>query len=147
MIRRASLPLVGLLATGMVWVDGEFAWRVTSGKASLAWLTAPTWVRLENARSNMRAFAERIHCDIARVEAFYGQRMLYSALRLSLGARWRLRMWFGSVLRPEVLAVPQDKDLHSIFEKCRAWLQTENARKAGDFLTKRREGQVGAPRT
>ena len=49
-IRRSSLALTGLFNTGVVQVDTEFTYRITSLKGvSIAWSTAMLSVRLENS--------------------------------------------------------------------------------------------------
>ena len=53
-IRRSSLALTGLFHTGVVQVDTEFTYRITSLNVNLAWSTAMLSVRLENPQSNFR---------------------------------------------------------------------------------------------
>lgn len=71
MIRRASLPLTGLFNTGFVMVDQEYALRVTSGPANLAWYTGRTWVRILNAKSNAVNHRKRVALEILRLKQFY----------------------------------------------------------------------------
>ena len=54
LIRRSSLALTGLFHTGVVQVDTEFTYRITSLNVNLAWSTAMLSVRLENPQSNFR---------------------------------------------------------------------------------------------
>jgi hypothetical protein len=54
MIRREALALTGLLHTGVVQVDTEFTYRITSLNVNIAWSTAMMSVRLENPQSNFR---------------------------------------------------------------------------------------------
>ena len=54
LIRRESLALTGLFHTGVVQVDTEFTYRITSLNVNLAWSTAMLSVRLENPQSNFR---------------------------------------------------------------------------------------------
>ncbi|WP_227767602.1 glycosyltransferase family A protein [Hymenobacter sp. 15J16-1T3B] len=53
-IRRKSLALTGLFHTGVVQVDTEFTYRITSLNVNLAWSTAMLSVRIENPQSNFR---------------------------------------------------------------------------------------------
>lgn len=53
-IRRSALALTGLFHTGVVQVDTEFTYRITSLNVNLAWSTAMLSVRLENPQSNFR---------------------------------------------------------------------------------------------
>lgn len=53
-IRRTSLALTGLFHTGVVQVDTEFTYRITSLNVNLAWSTAMLSTRIENPQSNFR---------------------------------------------------------------------------------------------
>ncbi|RTQ50619.1 glycosyltransferase [Hymenobacter gummosus] len=59
LIRRKSLALTGLFHTGVVQVDTEFTYRITSLNANLAWSTAMLSVRIENPQSNFRVMNQR----------------------------------------------------------------------------------------
>lgn len=54
LIRRSSLALTGLFNTGVVQIDTEFTYRITSLNVNLAWSTAILSIRLENPQSNFR---------------------------------------------------------------------------------------------
>lgn len=54
LIRRTSLALTGLFHTGVVQVDTEFTYRITSLNVNLAWSTAVLSTRIENPQSNFR---------------------------------------------------------------------------------------------
>jgi len=55
-IRRRSIPLIGLLSTCNMRVDLEYAYRLTSSKASLAWFTGSCYRRFFNPQSNSNRY-------------------------------------------------------------------------------------------
>ncbi|MBF9222148.1 glycosyltransferase family A protein [Hymenobacter ruricola] len=80
LIRRSSLALTGLFYTGVVQVDTEFTYRITSLNVNLAWSTAMLSVRLENPQSNFRVMnrgkASRASIEEAnRMRFYYDQRI------------------------------------------------------------------------
>ncbi|MFD2720965.1 glycosyltransferase family A protein [Hymenobacter monticola] len=74
MIRRSSLALTGLFHTGVVQVDAEFTYRITSLGVNLAWSSALLSVRLENPQSNLRRMNQGPGGDASRRE---GDRMRF----------------------------------------------------------------------
>lgn len=55
LIRRNSLPLLGLFNTGLVRSDAEYSLRQTSGRAIVGWYTGYTWARMPEARKISKA--------------------------------------------------------------------------------------------
>lgn len=74
LIRRSSLALTGLFHTGVVQVDTEFTYRITSLNVNLAWSTAMLSVRLENPHSNLRLINQGRGANASRRE---GERMRF----------------------------------------------------------------------
>ena len=54
LIRRSALSLTGLFNTGVVQMDTEFTYRITSLNVNIAWSSAILSVRIENPQSNFR---------------------------------------------------------------------------------------------
>lgn len=80
MIRRSSLALTGLFHTGVVQVDAEFTYRITSLDVNLAWSSALLSVRLENPQSNFRRMNQGPRGSASQQEAdrmrfYYDQRI------------------------------------------------------------------------
>lgn len=71
MIRRSSLPLVGLFDPSFVRADAEYTLRVTAGKAKVAWYAAPCYARLLNPHSNTHTQAKRYFAEGERLDAYY----------------------------------------------------------------------------
>ena len=80
LIRRSSLALTGLFHTGVVQVDAEFTYRITSLEVNLAWSSALLSVRLENPQSNFRVMNQgpRVrasHEETNRMRFYYDPRI------------------------------------------------------------------------
>ena len=71
MLRRKSLPLVGLFHTLMKSVDGEFGLRI-SLIANLAYCTSAVALRIGNPKSGYERYAEQIRIELKRQAYFYG---------------------------------------------------------------------------
>ncbi|OON67327.1 glycosyltransferase [Hymenobacter sp. CRA2] len=69
LIRRKSLALTGLFHTGMVQIDTEFTYRITSLKVNIAWSTAMLAMRIENPQSNFRVMNQGKAARASEVEA------------------------------------------------------------------------------
>ncbi|GAB2705036.1 hypothetical protein GCM10011495_15590 [Hymenobacter frigidus] len=103
-IRRSSLAITGLFHTGVVQVDTEFTYRITSLNVSLAWSTAMLSVRIENPQSNFRVMNQGKGADTSSREA---DRMRYyydKRFGNDLGSLLRQRVpyieWLKKPLRP-----------------------------------------------
>lgn len=84
-IRRNSLALTGLFHTGVVQVDTEFTYRITSLNVNLAWSTAMLSVRLENPQSNFRVMNQGRVADASTQESnrmrFYYDKRIGNSFR------------------------------------------------------------------
>ncbi|GAB2473722.1 hypothetical protein GCM10026977_32070 [Hymenobacter qilianensis] len=69
LIRRKSLAITGLFHTGVVQVDTEFTYRITSLNVNLAWSTAMLSVRIENPQSNYRVMNQQEGRSTSDLEA------------------------------------------------------------------------------
>ena len=103
-IRRNSLAITGLFHTGVVQVDTEFTYRITSLNVNLAWSTAMLSVRIENPQSNFRVMNQG---KDAKASAREGERMRYyydKRFGNDLGSLLRQRVpyteWLKKPLRP-----------------------------------------------
>lgn len=54
LVRRTSLALTGLFNTGVVQMDTEFTYRITSLNVNIGWSSHILSVRIENPQSNLR---------------------------------------------------------------------------------------------
>lgn len=151
LMRRSSLPLLGLFHTGMIWVDAEYAYRTTAGKANLAWYTGFTWVRLLCRDSNTSKFSARMMDEGARLERFYvparflpkpGVTQQVAALRkrLALGTRLRALGLLPALVEPKAGAVEEVRDLH--YQHLLDLMARQVQEHPGEFLMRGPEGTV-----
>lgn len=68
-IRRSALAITGLFYTGVVQVDTEFTYRITSLNVNMAWSTAMLSTRIENPQSNFRVMNQAKGRSASDVEA------------------------------------------------------------------------------
>ena len=81
LVRRTSLPLTGLFHPGIVQVDGEFAFRITSLGANIAWMSQLVSIRIENPQSNARNMGqEAIDAEVERMLYFYNYETQHNLL-------------------------------------------------------------------
>lgn len=104
-IRRTSLALTGLFNTGVVQVDTEFTYRITSLKGiSIAWSTAMLSVRLENPQSNFRVMNQGKAANASTEEAnrmrYYYDKQYGNDLGSLLRQRVPYAEWLKKPLRP-----------------------------------------------
>jgi glycosyltransferase involved in cell wall biosynthesis len=59
LIRKSSLPVLGLFNTSFIRVDAEYSLRVSNSQANLAWCMQPLWVRILNTSSNSSRFISK----------------------------------------------------------------------------------------
>jgi glycosyltransferase involved in cell wall biosynthesis len=71
MIRRSSLPLLGLLDTRYSRVDAEYTLRITSGRGNLAWYTGKVWARIINPSSQGVTKRKSQEIEVERLNATY----------------------------------------------------------------------------
>jgi len=71
MLRRSSLPLLGLFHTGVLSIDGEYSRRISTLPVSIAWCSGMVYMHLLNPASNSHVHGKRIDAEAQRVKAFY----------------------------------------------------------------------------
>lgn len=72
LIRRNSLALTGLFSTGLVLVDFDFLYRISSLKVNLAWCDAVMCMHLSNPDGNFNRMShDAIVAENNRVRRFY----------------------------------------------------------------------------
>ena len=75
LFRRTSLPMTGLFHTGIVQVDGELSFRLTSLDVNIAWVNQLLSIRIENPQSNARNMSQQtIDEEVERMLYFYNRR-------------------------------------------------------------------------
>lgn len=71
MFRRTSLPVLGLWDLSFRAADAEFSFRVTAGKAKVAWYTGYTFINVSNPQSVTLSFSKKIKGEKERLNKFY----------------------------------------------------------------------------
>ena len=71
MLRKSSIPLIGLFNTNIVRIDYEFGMRVTSGRINLAWYTGNSYVRVSNPSSNSVTMSDKMIEEEIKLNNFY----------------------------------------------------------------------------
>ncbi len=143
MLRRSSLPLLGLFNPGFMRTDAEYSLRVTSGPANLAWYTGFGWVRITNPQSITSRYSDRMRIERRRLTQFY--RLLGNTERPFMDLRASATEAAKAVLRPltgllrhsqptGAVAFPTNRA--ELFERSDNWLVYQNNRHPGQFLFK-----------
>lgn len=71
MIRRTSIPLIGLLHTGFKRVDAEYSLRITAKRVNLVWYTGCAYVRILNPKSIALQHSRLMDSELAQLEQLY----------------------------------------------------------------------------
>jgi hypothetical protein len=75
MIRKSSIPLLGLFNCTSIVPDTEFSLRVTSLNINLAWCELPIVIRIDNLKSNLRIYSHKNkNYEADRTFYFYDKR-------------------------------------------------------------------------
>ncbi|ALW87105.1 hypothetical protein AUC43_19715 [Hymenobacter sedentarius] len=160
-IRRTSLALTGLFNTGVVQMDTEFTYRITSLNVNLAWSSAVLSIRIENPQSNFRVMGRQTSQHEAdRMRFFYDKRIGHSFLNyvrhksgwldaLKKPVRPLKRAVFNALKKPQYQGPPQlptgyvptpgEEPLEAAFRVCDRFMADYNARQTTEFIFKKQE--------
>lgn len=146
MLRRSSLPILGIFNPAFVRTDAEYTMRVTSGPANLAWYTGASWVRNTNADSNSVRMSERMTWEGRFFDALY---LGATSMKPTLGEALRstLRSTQESVKRRLAPARAKAKeerrqdqgrypDPAEMFRRSDRWLEEDATATAGTFVVR-----------
>jgi hypothetical protein len=147
MIRRTSLPLVGLFNPAFVRVDMEYSLRITQGRCGLAWHLDSDYLRIAHDQSNGIAQSAQLDDEavyMAVHEGTQGVRPNVQALRTGKSHDSRLRS-VARRLRSSILPVAAETspisavlttsngpdEWHKVLVKAEAWLAERNRQTRG----------------
>ena len=132
MIRRTSLPILGLWNPSFRRADAEFGMRVTAGPARLAWYTAPTFVNISTPQSVSLVYQKKIKDETHRLEKFYLNKNpdFYIVERLKVLQNKLSQGW--PFAKPKTPANPAQWP--QLFSAAETWLKEENKQNNGTFL-------------
>ena len=137
MIRKDSIPIIGLFSTNFIRVDAEFALRVSSSKANIAWYTGVSFVHIANPRGNTITMHHRIAEETIKLDYLYFDKKpsLFNLLRKDIINVVKK----SAIINNKDLLTPQPQDsafLKKIFSTCDQWLATTEQESLGKFLFK-----------
>jgi len=131
MMRRSSLPLLGLWNPSFRRADMEFMLRTTSSKAKIAWCAKPCFVNISNPQSISVVYMDKIRNETERLEQFYLGKKPNSYLVCKTKVAWRKL----KALSKKKKEFKQDT-WQNIFQSCNEWLAVENQRNEFKILSK-----------
>lgn len=71
LLRKSSLPLIGLFHTSFMIIDFEYSLRLTAGKANVAFYTGCSYCNIANADSNSNKYWKRLRSEKKRLQYLY----------------------------------------------------------------------------
>ena len=88
MLRKSSLPLIGLFNNCFVRVDADYSFRNSKNGANLALLTTPSWIRIANELSNSNKYKARV------IE----EEIIFNRIYLnSFSIKYKLRLFLSNI--------------------------------------------------
>ena len=142
MIRRSSLPLIGLFHTSFTRIDAEYSLRITAGKGLLAWYSGPVWARILNPQSNSLVMKKRQEIEVKKLNHFYsdlkpGQKVEidpHTWFDVLKGWLWRKKKQIVRKIRPFNMPATAPQGIQEAFARCDGWLKKANEEQPGKFL-------------
>jgi glycosyltransferase involved in cell wall biosynthesis len=130
MIRKSSLPYLGLFNPNFMWTDAEYTFRITAlPKVRIAWYSGLCWVRTSNELSITTRYPEHLREEMEKLEYLY------------LG---RKKLKFDKIKKiikviinhkPKFVHFTGDKqDWGEVCEKSENWLKEMNRKNSAEFF-------------
>ena len=155
LIRRSSLPLIGLYYTGVVFVDLEYTYRISTVKANIAWCTGLLSMHVDNPNGNFnRMDPKSREVEYNHVRSFFVKPVRRSSIQFVRdtieGAKRPMRpvkraffdrMGWAQYQNPEVFAtgyVPREGEEHltAVFRVCDEFMAAQNQLRQTEFIYK-----------
>ncbi len=133
MFRRSSLPVLGFWNLSFTMADTEYTFRVTAGKANVAWYAGSAFVYIKNQDGVTWVRRNRVAREVARLRKFYlnegPENPIRTALRNLFHAsqRW-LTFWKNET--PRDFPTPWS----TLHDEAEAWLEKRNKEEKAEFL-------------
>lgn len=132
MMRRDSMTLLGFWDPNFTRADAEFMFRVTAGKANIAWYSNPSFVNISNPLSVSVTKMKKVYIETQRLQQFYlGRKFVYPFWFVELRSKIS-KLLYGEK-KNTVVASLTITDWEKILIKTEEWLAKENS-KPGEFL-------------
>jgi glycosyltransferase involved in cell wall biosynthesis len=134
LLRRKSIPLVGLLDPAFRRNDAEFFLRATAGKANVAWYTGYAFVNISNQKSTSIVHSKQIESETKRLSKFYLDKNPDSFLFKKLKVL-KNKVLYGKRLftRSNV----STSDFSSLLLSSINWLEKTNGKTSHEFIWKK----------
>lgn len=130
MIRKSSLPLLGLFSTAHIRADAEYTLRISSNKkVNLAFYSGITFVHVANKNSNTNTMSGKFHNETKILEKIY---------------KWNTNVSLSKKIQNSLKNIfnkktPQSEDFSNIeesYEFYRKWLKNKSDSSEGVFISK-----------
>lgn len=136
-VRKSSLPVVGLWDPSFPGPDIEFSLRTSAGRANIAWYTGYTYVNISNPQSVSMVYMEKTKKLTERLQKFYFNRNPDSFIVEKFKVlRNKIRSGFSSSVagtsRTDFAA-----DWPKLVEISEQWMKIKNTEKTPEFLYKK----------
>lgn len=136
MLRKSSLPIVGLLHTHFARVDAEYTLRVTAGNAKMAWFTLESYAHIRNSGSNSVKQERRMTEELERLEILYLGTTPYLSLKQKIRAvahQYKERL-LGSHTQHPIESEAFENEWGELFSSSLLWLERNAKENSGEFL-------------
>ena len=153
LMRRSALPLTGLFNSGVVMVDLDFMYRISSMKVNIAWSNLILSSHVSNPNGNFNRMSQQSRDEeYNRIVTFYVgperralkdkvnsfkealKRPLRPAKR-AFFARFNLPQYQNPELFPTgYVPVPGESPQDAVYRICDEFMATHNAKRSADFL-------------
>lgn len=137
MLRKKSLPLIGLFNTNVVSVDAEYSLRLTSNNINFAWYTGYCWARIYNLGSNSHTQSDKIFSDIKKLENYYlGKKYNQTLFQLKkLGIKLKKRI-LKRTKNNTIDTSYSTEDIKNKFRSCYQKFEEKNLKIKPEFIFK-----------
>ena len=139
MLRRQSLPLLGLFNVNYYSVDHEYTCRATAGKANVAWFTQICWVHVSNPSSNSRNGKRMREDAIKLIQIYKLEHPLSMRIRFLMFDAMKLKARVGHYIKQIIPFLDKVKPMNKIYDPekyfslLQQWLDEQNAQAPGEF--------------
>ncbi len=135
MFQRSSLPILGLWDPAFRRADAEFSYRITAGKANIAWYTGYSFVNVSNPQSVSIVHMKKIKEETERLDKFYLNKDPDSYFAAGCNAiRVKLNLTRGSSSRAQASPAQFLAASPDLFLAAEKWLEARNQEQRPEFL-------------
>lgn len=133
MLRKSSLPLLGLFNHDFKRCDAEFSFRITSGKVNIAWSTTPSFVNISNPQSTSLIYMKKIKNETDRLNKFYLNKNPDSFVIERLKVL-KNKLLYGLFVKKRIPSKSFETELIKLSEISERWLEEMNKSKDQKFI-------------